>query len=49
MACAIISHTDENDAMNTTAQAPSAESIHLVAAVSTLLAGFYFVAVNFLF
>lgn len=46
---AIIYHSNEKFAMNSTAHAPVPENINFVAAVSTLLASVYFVAVNFLF
>jgi hypothetical protein len=35
--------------MNTTTDTASLENLHLVASVSTILAGLYFIATNFIF
>ncbi len=46
--CDYFSH-NEITTMNTTTNTASLESLNLVATISTILAGIYFVAVNFLF
>lgn len=45
--CDYFSH-NEITTMNTTANTSSLESLNLVALVSTILAGLYFVAANFI-
>ncbi len=46
--CDYFSH-NESTTMNTTANTASLESLNVVAIVSTVLAGLYFVAINFVF
>ena len=46
--CDYFSH-NESKTMNNTANTASLESLNLVATVSTILAGLYFVAVSFIF
>ncbi len=46
--CDYLSH-NEITTMNTSSHTASLESLNLVAIISTLLAGIYFVAVNFVF
>ena len=43
------SHNEIITLMNTTSHTASLENLNFVATLSTLLAGIYFVAVNFLF
>ena len=47
--CEYFSHNELIKIMNTTANTSSLENLNLVATLSTILAGLYFVAVNFVF